>query len=112
MDRAMNISVLALESVFDSGLAVVLDAFTTANDLAALRSVPAPQFSVSLVGMRSPVYSAQRLSVPVRLASECPKPDLVIVPALGYKMPPQLLQALDREDVADAIIDLRRWAED
>jgi hypothetical protein len=30
----MKVSVLALESVFDTGLATVLDAFQTANELA------------------------------------------------------------------------------
>jgi hypothetical protein len=33
---AMRVSVLALDSVFDTGLATVLDAFQTANELAAL----------------------------------------------------------------------------
>src|SRR5512147_1080574 len=85
IDQAMNITVLALEGVFDTGLAVVLDAFTTANELADLQARPAPQFNVSLVGLRPQVYSAQHMSVPVKSAADCPTPELVIVPALGYK---------------------------
>ncbi len=111
IDQAMNITVLALEGVFDTGLAVVLDAFTTANELAALQACPEPQFNVSIVGMRPQVYSAQRLCLPVLSAADCPKPELVIVPALGYKMPKQLQQALGREDVAEAITALRQWAD-
>jgi transcriptional regulator GlxA family with amidase domain len=37
-------------------------------------------------------------------------PDLVVVPAPGYKMPDQLLQALARDDVQQACEALRQWA--
>lgn len=107
----MNITVLALEGVFDTGLAVVLDAFTTANELVTWQVCSGPQFDISIVGMQPEVYSAQRLCLPVLSAADCPKPDLVIVPALGYKMPAPLQQALGREDVAEAVIALRRWAD-
>jgi hypothetical protein len=40
----VNITVLALEGVFDTGLATVLDALTTANELAKLHACPGPQF--------------------------------------------------------------------
>jgi len=108
----MNISVLAVEDVFDSGLAVVLDALSTANELAALHALPAPNFHVSIVGVRPYVLSAHRFSVPIASAADCPKPDLVILPALGYKLPAQLQEALKRNDVADAITALHAWADD
>ncbi|MDQ1834114.1 GlxA family transcriptional regulator [Massilia scottii] len=106
----MNICVLVLEGVFDTGLATVLDAFTTANELAALRAVAAPPFRVTLVGMRAQVTSAQGFGIPVLASAACPAPELVIVPALGYKMPEPLGAALARPDVADACVALRRWA--
>lgn len=109
-DHAMNITILALEGVFDSGLAVVLDALTTANELAVLHNVPIPQFNVSITGVRPQVYSAHRFSVP--LTPESAKPALVIVPALGYKLPDQLQQALIRDDVIEALDALRLWAND
>lgn len=101
---------LVLEGVFDTGLATVLDAFTTANELGALFAPEGTRFSVSMVGVRSQVHSAQGLRVPVIPLIECPKPDCVIVPALGYKMPEQLRAALAREDVAAAVAALRGWA--
>jgi transcriptional regulator GlxA family with amidase domain len=106
----MNITVLALEGVFDTGLATVLDALTTANELAALHACPGPQFNVSIAAVRARVYSAQRLRVPVMSLEDCPRPDCVIVPALGFKMPEPLQRALARHDVADAVIALREWA--
>ncbi|MFI4939445.1 MAG: GlxA family transcriptional regulator [Burkholderiales bacterium] len=107
----MNVNVVALEGVFDTGLAIILDTIATANELSAMQACPAPPFTVSIVGMRSQVKSAQHMTIPVMRADKCPQPDLVIVPALGYKMPEALLQALDRTDVAKAVLMLREWAE-
>lgn len=107
----MNINILALDGVFDTGLSIVLDALTTANELSALQADPVPPLNVSLVGVRRRVHSAQGMSVPVRHVDEVPSPDLVIVPALGYKMPDSLLPALARPDVKDASLTLRKWAE-
>jgi transcriptional regulator GlxA family with amidase domain len=109
-DRAMKITVLALEGVFDTGLAAVLDALATANELAALHALPAPQFQVSLAGVRPEVNSSLGFGVPVRPVKDCPSPDWVIVPAMGYKMPEPLQQALARDDVADAVAALHDWA--
>jgi len=106
----MNLTVLVLEGVFDTGLATVLDAFTTANELAALYAPGVPQFNVSIAGVRPKVFSAQGLGVPVMSLADCPKPDCVIVPAMGYKMPEQLQPALARDDVAEAVSALRRCA--
>ncbi|MBI1772796.1 MAG: helix-turn-helix domain-containing protein [Burkholderiales bacterium] len=108
----MNINILALDGVFDTGLSIVLDALTTANELSGMQANPAPPFKLSLVGMRRRVQSAQGMSVPVVRVDEVPVPDLVIVPALGYKMPDTLMQALARPDVKDASVALRDWADD
>jgi len=107
----MNVSVLALEGVFDTGLATVLDAFGTANELAAMQNGAAPVFNISIVGVRPRVSSALGFGVPVISPENSPVPDLVIVPAMGYKMPEPLLAALAREDAADAMALLRAWSE-
>jgi len=106
----MNIVVLVVEGVFDTGLSTVLDALTTANELADLAGSPGPRFHVSLVGVRSQVRSAQGLSVPVMAVADCPTAECVIVPAIGCKMPGPLQQALARDDVTEATSVLRDWA--
>jgi transcriptional regulator GlxA family with amidase domain len=107
----MQVHVLALGNVFDTGLAIVLDALSTANELRALQASPVAPFRVRVVGVRSRVCSAQGLRVPVQRAIDCGRPDLVIVPALGCKMPETLLPALQRPDVAEAVALLRRWSD-
>src|SRR5215467_14491465 len=105
----MRVFVLALDHVFDTGLATVLDAFQTANELAELSGVSTSRFEVSVVGVRKSVTTAQGLAVPVQAA---PKraPDCVVVPAIGFKMPDALQHALTRPDVRDAAVVLRQWA--
>jgi transcriptional regulator GlxA family with amidase domain len=106
----MNITVLALDCVFDTGLAAVLDAFTTANELAPMLAAPQPQFHVTLTGLRPVVRSAQGLVLPIVPWSSAPAPDLVILPAIGHKMPAPLQAALASGEVADAGAVLREMA--
>ncbi len=106
----MKIAVLALDSVFDTGLATILDAFTTANELAALQQAPPPAFEVMLAGVRDTVHSSQGMGVPVAPLSACGTPDLVIVPAIGHKMPEPLARALAADDIGAAVEALRGWA--
>ncbi|MEZ5292006.1 MAG: helix-turn-helix domain-containing protein [Vicinamibacterales bacterium] len=102
----MRVDVLALDGVFDLGLAAVLDAFQTANELAEASGLRAPRFEVRVAGLRRRVTTAQGLKVPVR--SEAARaPDCVVVPAIGAKMPGVLEAALARPDVADAAAWLR-----
>jgi transcriptional regulator GlxA family with amidase domain len=107
----MKIHVLALDSVFDTGLSVLLDAFQTANELAELSGMAAPRFDVAVVGVRNSVRTSQGLIVPVVAIPKRTVPDCVLVPALGFKMPEPLQAALMREDVADAVKHVRRCAE-
>src|SRR5688572_13140006 len=107
----MKIHVLALDGVFDTGLATVLDSFATANELAEMFGHRSTRFDVAIVGVRNDVRTSHGLSVPVVLADELPAPDWVIVPAPGYKMPATLQAALARPDVRDAANALRRWAD-
>lgn len=107
----MRIYVLVLDGVFDTGLATVLDAFETANELAQMSGLPGPRFEVSMIGMRKAVKTSQGLSVPVDAVPPRGAPDCVVVPAIGYKMPGPLQAALARADVSDAGETLRYWAE-
>lgn len=101
---------LAVENVFDTGLATVLDAFQTANELASLSGLSSSRFDVTVVGVRKSVRTAQGFTVPVRPAGKR-VPDCVVVPAIGFKMPDPLQRALARPDIRDATAVLRRWAE-
>lgn len=105
----MRIAVLALEDVFDLGLAAVLDVFQTANELGAMSGLSVPRFETRIVGVRRSVRSAHGLRVPV---AETPSraPDVAIVPAIGFKMPESLERALRRPDVRDAAAALRSWS--
>lgn len=96
----MRIHVLALEGVFDLGLAAVLDALQTANELAEAGGLDVPRFDVRVVGVRRHVRSAQGFAVPV-VPPGRRRPDVLVVPAIGVKMPGPLVQALARRDVAD-----------
>ena len=106
----MKISVLALESVFDTGLATVLDAFQTANELARLSGLSSSRFDVTIVGVRKTVKTSQGFSVPVRAVAKR-VPDCVVVPAIGFKMPDSLQRALARPDIRDATRVLQQWAD-
>ncbi|MGY2200735.1 GlxA family transcriptional regulator [Pseudomonas gingeri] len=104
----MRISVLALEGVFDTGLTVLLDAFSLANKFSAGQG-SGPVFDVSLVGVRKKVRTGQGLLVPVQAIAADPTPDWVIVPALGTGTPEVLVPALERADVQAAKAQLLKW---
>src|ERR1700676_1252139 len=106
----MKIYVLALDGVFDTGLATVLDAFETANELAEMSGLASPQFDVTILGVRQAVKTSQGLIVPISAAPTRIIPDWVVVPAIGFKMPGPLRAALARSDVSDAAKKLPRWA--
>lgn len=106
----MRIHVLALDDVFDTGLATVVDTFNIANMLAESAGTPAIHFEITVAGVRRRVHTSQGLSVPVVSATQLPCPDIVLIPALGAKLPATLQAALERRDVADAGELLRQWA--
>ena len=97
----MNIDVLALEGVFDTGLSAVLDTFGTANELAQAQGLDGVAFNVRVVGVRRRVRTAMGMTVPVQ-SPDGARPDWVVVPALNTKQPERLLAALARPDVGDA----------
>jgi transcriptional regulator GlxA family with amidase domain len=105
----MRVHVLALDGVFDLGLSAVLDAFQTANELIGMSDLTVSPFEIRVVGVRKTVRTSQGFRVPVRPAG-ARAPDVVVVPAIGYKMPDPLEAALARPDVRDAAGALRAWA--
>lgn len=107
----MNLTLLAVDGVFDTGLTVLLDVFGTANELASLQASPVAPFNVSVVGVRKKVRTAHGLRVPL-VEGTTPRPDWVVVPAISTKMPDQLVPALARADVMDAALQLRAWHAD
>jgi transcriptional regulator GlxA family with amidase domain len=105
----MRISVLALDDLFDTGLTVLLDAFTLANKFSAVQMGGTPHFDVSIVGVRRRVRSGQGFVIPVQAITPDLKPDWVIVPALNTGRPEQLVPALGRADVRKATAQLLQW---
>jgi transcriptional regulator GlxA family with amidase domain len=110
MILAMRIHVFALNNAFDTGLATVLDAFSTANELAELTGISSLRFEVTIAGIRRTVTTAQKLRLKVVPASTLGAPDCVVVPAIGYKTPEPLVAALAGKEVQEAGRTLRRWA--
>jgi len=105
----MRIHVLALGGVFDLGLAAVLDAFQTANELIEMSGLSVPRFDLRVVGVRKAVATSHGLRVPVQSIGNR-APDCVVVPAIGFKAAGPLEAALARPDVRDASVVLRQWA--
>src|SRR4051794_14418634 len=105
----MLVNILVLDGVFDLGLAAVLDTFQTANELIEMSGMAVPPFEVRIVGVRRAVGTAQGFKVPVQVIGTR-APDCVVVPAIGFKMPGPLEQALQRPDVRDTADVLRQWA--
>jgi transcriptional regulator GlxA family with amidase domain len=109
IDPAMRIFVLALEGVFDTGLTTVLDGLTMANSLARSTGIATAGFDITVVGMRPEVRTSLGMQVPVHDVTDLPAPDWVVVPALNRTTAEELVPALGRNDVVDALGALRSW---
>ena len=105
----MRLTVLALDGVFDTGLSVLLDTFSTANELASAQGIARPLLDVTLVGVRRHIRTALGMSATVEPANKVRRADWVVVPALNAKQPERLVEALGRRDVLDAMAHLRTW---
>jgi transcriptional regulator GlxA family with amidase domain len=106
----MRIYVLALHNVFDTGLATLLDTFSTANTLAESAGTSSTRFDVTIIGVRPRVRTSHGLSVPVTSVPRLAHPDVVLVPAIGAKQPDTLRLALDRRETVDAQALLCDWS--
>jgi transcriptional regulator GlxA family with amidase domain len=107
----MRIHILALNGVFDTGLAAVVDAFGTANALAEMTGISSLRFQMKMVGLRKSITTARGLSVPVIAAARAQTPDAVVMPALLQMRPEPLVQALAGSEVREAGAMLRKWSE-
>ncbi|MBX3159048.1 MAG: helix-turn-helix domain-containing protein [Deltaproteobacteria bacterium] len=99
----MRICVLVVDDVFDAGLALLLDTFETANELAG-----ETRFRVAVCSPCEGVRTHHGFAVPVDKAP-ARAPDLAIVPALACKQPETILAALARDDVAEVAALVRRY---
>lgn len=108
---SIRIQILALNGVFDTGLAAVLDAFSTANDVAQRTGISAPRFQTTVVGLRRTITTAQGLSMSVTPASRVEVPDIVVLPAINCTVPEALTETLDSAEVREAGAVLRDWSE-
>jgi transcriptional regulator GlxA family with amidase domain len=106
---AMRIALIALDDVWDTGLSVILDAFSLANAFSAQMLEGAPQFDFRVVGVRKRVRSGHGKPVSVEAITPDLKPDWVIVPAIKTLTPDLLIPALSRPDVAAAKAQLVAW---
>jgi transcriptional regulator GlxA family with amidase domain len=98
----MLIDILALDGVFDTGLAAVQDTLAIAAELGReQRGLSAPVLT-RVVGVRRGVTTANGLKVPTQMASALSRPDVIVVPALGAKTPHTLAGALGHRDIARA----------
>lgn len=98
----MNVQILAVDGAFDTGLAAMLDALGTANELAPSMGPAAPRFNVQIVAVRRRVRTHNGFGVPVVAAARAGRADVVLAPALGAKTPETLDLALQRADICDA----------
>jgi putative intracellular protease/amidase len=107
---AMHVLVLAMQGAFDLGLSALLDTLGTANQLASAIGVRTAAINVTVVGVRRRVHTAHGFRVPL-VATATTRPDAVLLPALGEKMPSTLAERLAHRDVADAGGVLREWSQ-
>ena len=108
---AMKVQVLALNGVFDTGLAAVLDAFAVANALAETSGVTSRRFQTTVVGLGKTVTTAQGLSMQVAGAERAATPDVIVTPAINRTAPGPLVQALASDEVREAAAVLRKRSE-
>lgn len=108
----MKLCIFALDGAFDTGLTVLLDAFSTANALAARQGFAAAPFDVRLVGLRRRIRTALGFSAAVEPASAVRQADWVVVPALNVKGSEGVIEALERRDVRQGMAQLRAWNAD
>ncbi len=106
----MRIHILALNGVFDTGLAAVLDAFGTANALAEMTGVSSLRFQTKVVGLHKSITTARGLSMPVIAAARAQTPDAVVMPAILHMKPETLVPALASSEVREAGAVLRKWS--
>jgi transcriptional regulator GlxA family with amidase domain len=91
----MRIAILAVDSMFDSGLAVSLDVLATANALRAEAAATTTPFDVTVTAIRNEVRTGHALRLATtplaELAARAGPPDLLIMPAVGLRSPDEVI---------------------
>jgi transcriptional regulator GlxA family with amidase domain len=90
----MQIAVLAVPDLFDSGLSAVLDILATANALRADLATSVPPFDVTVTGAEAAVRTGHGLRLATTPLSELDTlPELLVMPAVGcgLKSPRQVV---------------------
>ncbi|MBC6456623.1 GlxA family transcriptional regulator [Actinomadura sp. HBU206391] len=88
----MNVTVLAIDGVFDSGLSGILDVLQVANGMRGELPVPPPEWKVTTAGFRRRVHTGLGHVVSTAPISEAEHCDLLIVPALAERRPDALIE--------------------
>jgi transcriptional regulator GlxA family with amidase domain len=91
----MRIAILAVDGMFDSGLAVTLDVLATANALRAEAAATTTPFEVTVTAIRNEVRTGHALRLATtplaELADRAGPPDLLIMPAVGLCSPDEIV---------------------
>ncbi|MGW2256144.1 GlxA family transcriptional regulator [Kitasatospora sp. NPDC001660] len=95
----MQIAVLVLDDVFDSGLTAVLDVFKAANDLRGHLPQPPPAWQLSTVGFAPTARTACGLTVSTDPVDQA-EYDLLLIPAVATEYPNGLVPWLEGEATA------------
>jgi len=107
----MKIGILALDGVFDTGLATLLDTFSTANELAMAGGAARGPLEIEVVGFTRQIRTAMGLRIAVAPVCAIGRPDWIVMPALNAKTRDAVLAALERRDVVETKKRLRAWRE-
>jgi transcriptional regulator GlxA family with amidase domain len=105
----MRVALIVLEDLWDTGLSVILDAFSLANTFSVQQMQGLPRFDVKVVGVRKRVRSGRGQPMTVEAISPDLEPDWVIIPAIQKTTPDLLIPALGRPDVCAAKAQLIQW---
>lgn len=99
----MHIAVAAIDGTFDSGLAAIMDVLGTAN---AVNAGDGPPISATVVGAGTSVRTGNGLALAtVPVAELGSGADLVVMPAVGFRTPDQVVAAM-RDPAHAWVLDL------
>lgn len=106
----MQVAVLAIDGMLDSGLTSVLDVFAAANTLHAEAGLAQPPFEVSVVARTRRVHTAHGLTVPATAWAEArhARPDLLVMPSVGVAPPPAVVDIVRRHPALASVVE---WCE-
>lgn len=106
---AINIAILTLAGVSDTGLAALQDSFSLAEELSQSFESCALGFNVTRVRVGHHVETAHGLTVPAIDAETIQTPMVVVVAAIGAKTPEALEMALKQDVISNTGALLRKW---